>query len=389
VSPTQSAGEGKGRSGAKPSTSQSSASSGTGKPSQGTRSASQSGGQRPNPRTPSQKNAGNRTVTPKSVKQRPAASGSGGKGGRQGPPRGRGPGGGASQPERSAGPSPRLLGLGAIVVVVIVVLVIVLVGINRHPAQKTSGNGDSPRSAATTALVTQVTSVPASVFQSIGLPSEITNYPKKVTKKESPLTINGLPVFLYEGAEYCPFCAAERWSMVMALSRFGTFSGLQTTYSSVSDFAPDTATFSFHGSTYKSTYVIFKPYELATNQQAASTTACNVNGYACLETPPTKYYNLLESVGGGSFPFMDFNNKIYQSGAEFENQPLTLQGLTYDQIASYLQNPSQSSNAKQVADAEVGSANYITAAICRITNNQPGDVCSASYIKAALNKQGV
>ena len=78
---------------------------------------------------------------------------------------------------------------------------------------------------------------------------------------------------LYEGAEYCPFCAAERWAMVMALSKFGTFWGLKLTNSSVSDFAPDTATFSFYGSTYTSKYLAFKPVELATNEPAASSTA--------------------------------------------------------------------------------------------------------------------
>jgi hypothetical protein len=31
---------------------------------------------------------------------------------------------------------------------------------------------------------------------------------------------------LYIGAEYCPYCAAERWPLVMALSKFGTFSNL-------------------------------------------------------------------------------------------------------------------------------------------------------------------
>ena len=42
-----------------------------------------------------------------------------------------------------------------------------------------------------------------------------------------PLTSDGKPLVVYIGAEYCPFCAAERWPMVVALSRFGTFSGLQ------------------------------------------------------------------------------------------------------------------------------------------------------------------
>ena len=43
------------------------------------------------------------------------------------------------------------------------------------------------------------------------------------------LTADGKPEVLYVGAEYCPFCAAERWPVVVALSRFGTWSGLSAT----------------------------------------------------------------------------------------------------------------------------------------------------------------
>ena len=39
-------------------------------------------------------------------------------------------------------------------------------------------------------------------------------------------TVDGKPQVVFVGAEYCPYCAAERWSMVMWLSRFGTFKNL-------------------------------------------------------------------------------------------------------------------------------------------------------------------
>jgi hypothetical protein len=188
---------------------------------------------------------------------------------------------------------------------------------------------------------------------------------------------------LYMGAEYCPFCGAERWAMIMALSKFGTFSGLRTTFSSPTDFAPDTATFSFYQSTYKSPYLAFQPYEMATNQPAASG-ACEINDYSCLQTNYSSYDNdLLTNLGGGSFPFMDFGNKLYQSGAGFENQPLALSGLTATTIATDLHNPKSA-----VAQAEDGSANYLTAALCEMDGNQPSSVCSASYIKNGEKKEG-
>jgi Domain of unknown function (DUF929) len=221
------------------------------------------------------------------------------------------------------------------------------------------------------------------VFTAVGYPSEITNFPKKV-KNQKPLTDPGLPEMLYMGAEYCPFCAAERWAMIMALSKFGTFTGLRTTFSSTSDFAPDTATFTFSSATYTSQYLAFKPFELATNQQASSSTACNVNGYACLDQNYTNAeYSLFQNLGGGSFPFMDFGNKVMQSGAGFENQPLALQGLDADQVASQLYNPKGA-----VAKAEVGSANFLTAAICIMTGNQPSSVCSTALVKQGEKKEG-
>jgi hypothetical protein len=221
------------------------------------------------------------------------------------------------------------------------------------------------------------------VFTKIGLPSEIVAYPKKVTG-QAALTTNGLPEMLYIGAEYCPFCAAERWSMVIALSRFGTFSGLNLTNSSVSDFAPDTATFSFYKSTYTSKYLAFQPFEVATNEPAATSASCNVNGYACLETVSQAQATLLQNLGGGSFPFMDFGNKTMQAGAGFQNQPLLLQGLQPADIAAQLSNPNSA-----IAQAEDGSANYLTGSICAMTGNQPASVCSAPYIKAAQKKAGL
>ena len=57
---------------------------------------------------------------------------------------------------------------------------------------------------------------------------------------------------------------------MVALSRFGTFSGLGLTTSSASDVYPSTPTLTFHGSTYSSDVISFVPVETKTNQPAAS-----------------------------------------------------------------------------------------------------------------------
>jgi hypothetical protein len=170
----------------------------------------------------------------------------------------------------------------------------------------------------------------------------------------------------------------------MALSRFGSFSGLKVTSSSVSDFAPDTQTLSFFGARYFSRFLVFKSYDLASNEPASPGAKCNVNSYACLQTPSASVTNLFQTLGSGSFPFMDFGNRVVQTGAGYENEPLALAGLTVAQIASQLSDPES-----DVARAEVGSANYLTAAICALTNNEPEPVCSMPVIEQAESKEGV
>jgi hypothetical protein len=66
-----------------------------------------------------------------------------------------------------------------------------------------------------------------------------------------PLTSGNLPIVLYIGAEYCPYCAQQRWPLMLALMRFGNFSGLSYTESSSTDVYANTATFSFRTAAYR------------------------------------------------------------------------------------------------------------------------------------------
>jgi Domain of unknown function (DUF929) len=251
---------------------------------------------------------------------------------------------------------------------------------NKKIAALHSGHGGTAHQ---TALDLAVAAIPSSVYAKVGLPSEIVNYPKRVSGHQR-LTAGGLPEMLYVWATYCPFCATENWALASALSRFGTFRGLTVTHSSVTDFAPDTETLDFTGASYSSPYLVFKPYDLATNQQSKRSSSCNVNGYTCLQTAPPSVSGLFESIGGGSLPFMDFGNKATEAGAGFENEPLALAGLTASQIAAQL-----SDSGSVVAKAEVGSANYLTAAICALTGNEPADVCQTPVVEQAESKEGV
>jgi hypothetical protein len=254
-----------------------------------------------------------------------------------------------------------------IVAVVIVVLALVVVKVATGAGGPKSGE---KASAASQGVIGAVTSVPADVLNTVGA-GTIKTPPTKISG--TPLTADGEPRVLYVGAEYCPYCAAERWAMVVALSRFGTFSGLGQTASSPSDVYPSTPTLTFHGANYTSKYLSFTGKEIQSNQV--------VNGqYAPLDTLDASDQQLMTTYDhGGGIPFIDIGGKYVISGASYD--PQTLHGMTHEEVASALSDPNS-----PVAKAIDGTANVITAAICDITGNQPSSVCTAPGVTAANAK---
>ncbi|MBX5449657.1 DUF929 family protein [Thermogemmatispora sp.] len=173
----------------------------------------------------------------------------------------------------------------------------------------------------------------------------------------------GKPEFFYWGAEFCPYCAAERWPVVVALTRFGTFSKLPETTSSDTDAYPNTATFTFHGSVYQSDYLDFAPVELEDRE-----------GHP-LEGPSVEQQQIIASLNpDGSIPFLDIANLYLVRGQSFD--PGILTGMSQRDIALQLTDP-----GTPIAKNILGVANYLTAAICVATGDQPARVCKTSYIQ--------
>jgi hypothetical protein len=85
------------------------------------------------------------------------------------------------------------------------------------------------------------------------------------------------------------------------------------------------------------------------------------------------------SANEGSIPFVDFANKIIEDGAFMD--PSILAGFTHVQIAQSLANPDA-----QPAQPILVSADYYTAAICKLTNNKPGSVCMMPVVKRAAKQ---
>ena len=279
-------------------------------------------------------------------------------------------------------PSPLLIAWGSVVLVVVVIVVLVV-------ARVTSGPGPSSSThqavvVASPTLVHEIASVPASVFDQVGvgIPSQFAGDAPIVISGQPPLSLDGRsPSVLYLGAEYCPYCAAQRWGMAVALARFGSWRGLDTTASGLLD--GDYSTLSFRRATLVSPTVHFVPVETCTNVVDPNATGCA--GYRPLRRPTEAEQAVLATYagppfvpgrGGISFPFIDVDNKVLFSGSSY--LPAVLTGLTQDQIARGLTDPTN-----PVTRSIIGTANIITAAVCAGTHGDPSAVCASAGVRAA------
>jgi hypothetical protein len=243
----------------------------------------------------------------------------------------------------------------AIVVLAVAVLVVVkATSDGTHKAKKSA--------AAPATVIGQVTSVPASVFDKVGA-GRPTGMPTRI---DAPITADGKPRVLYIGAEYCPYCAVERWPMIVALSRFGTWHGLRYAYSAPKpEVYPNTATFSFHGATYTSKYLSFTGVETETND------------FKPLDTLTAADSAIMKAHDAqGATPFFDVGGKFVTVGATYD--PKVVAGRTQAEIAAALSDPTSDTGS-----GVVGAANIITAQLCEVTGGQPAQVCSSAGVTAA------
>src|ERR1022692_1547461 len=255
-----------------------------------------------------------------------------------------------------------LLTGGSVVAVLAIVVAFVVIKAFTGPA-----SAGSNTATASASVVSDLTSVPASTLKAVGKGTALTYNAKPIISITGPaLTENGKPEVLYMGAEYCPFCATERWAMAEALSKFGTFAGLKFIHSSGTDTFPSTPTLTFYKSTYTSKYVAFTPVEELTvsKQKLQTATAAQQALLAKYDAAP-----YVPAADAGSIPFVDIGNKFMLSGAQYN--PQLLQGKTWAQVAAALKDPSN-----PIAKGADGAANTFTAAICKLTGNKPATACT-------------
>jgi hypothetical protein len=276
----------------------------------------------------------------------------------------------------------RYAALGLVVIAIILLGVLVVV---RHHENQTNGTSDvetiTPVPAPVMASVSQI---PSSVASAVGVgtadtPTTAPTATGNAPTWQSPAAGAGArPVVFFYGAEFAPYAAAERWPLVVALSRFGTFRALGLMQSSSSVAFSDTATFTFWQAHYSSVWV-----DLQTDERYSALNPSGV-GFMPLQKPTARQAASVAvyDTSTRTFPLLDIANHYVLVGSSFS--PSLLGGLSQSQISTDLATPTS-----PAAQAILASANEITAAICTVTGQRPAKVCSTHGVALADAKMGI
>ena len=249
----------------------------------------------------------------------------------------------------------RRLLLPIVSVAAVAAITAALVVVKVTSAQQANGESMAPA-----AVVRQITTVPTAVLARVS-GGPLAAGLQEVRTPGRPLVIGGKPAIVFVSEESCPFCAAERWPLAVALSHFGTWSHLGATRSSATDIYPSTATLSFRTARYQSATLSLRTTELADSlgRPLQAQTPLDTRLVSTFDVPP--YVNSADQ--SGAVPFLDIANRYILAGAQYS--PQVLAGLSTSQIARQLSNPSS-----PVARAIDGSARLIIAAINQVLHGQ-------------------
>lgn len=170
---------------------------------------------------------------------------------------------------------------------------------------------------------------------------------KFVEVSKDTIKRDGKLFVFFMGAEYSPYCAAERWAIVRALQKFGQWSGLNQTMSAARDEQfLNLPTYDFTEATYTSTHVEFvsretKDREFKPLQKLLKT-----------EEKLVHKYNPKKEI-----PFLLIGGRFMQIGSGFT--PKIFIGHTFRQTETELKKTE--SEIRKIIDEE---ASYIAALLC-------------------------
>jgi thiol-disulfide isomerase/thioredoxin len=193
--------------------------------------------------------------------------------------------------------------------------------------------------------------------------------PKKVLGKfmhvsDQPIKqTNGKPLIFFMGAGFCPFCASERWAIVRALNKFGTWQGLLETRSADHDEKYlNIPTVDFSRANYTSQYVEFVGRETADRN------------FEPLEELNQKDYDIIDTFNPDQIiPFLLIDGQFMQVGSGYS--PQLLEGMDHANVKSEIEDP-----ASSVGEAIRTEADNIVALICKSLGGS-ADICKTDKIK--------
>ena len=198
--------------------------------------------------------------------------------------------------------------------------------------------------------------------------------PKKVLGKfmhvlDEPLKReSGKSLLFFMGAGFCPFCAAERWAIVIALQNFGKWEGLVETKSADHDEKYlSIPTVSFVRAKYESAYVEFIGRETADRN------------FEPLQELDEKDLEIFDAFNPDQIiPFLLIDGQFMQVGSGYS--PQILEGIDHYKVKVELSNPNS-----PLGKAIKLESDNITALVCKCIGYK-ASACSAENIKNLIGK---
>jgi len=201
-------------------------------------------------------------------------------------------------------------------------------------------------------------------------PPEAASLALAQVRRESgePLVEAGRPLLFFMGAEWCPFCASERWALVKATSRFGRWSGLGELLSrSGQDYFPALPTYDLTKATYASAYINLRHKELAT-----------VEGDPLQKLSSFEERLVDEYDERGSVPFLFASGPAGRYTVELGFSPGLLSGRDFATLRKEVATDAPTPGVEAID----GQTEAITALICKLDGRQPAGVCAKGSIPA-------
>ena len=191
-------------------------------------------------------------------------------------------------------------------------------------------------------------------------PKEMSKQPKILGKfvevSKDTMRRGGKLFVFFMGAEYCPYCAAERWAIVRSLQKFGQWDGLKQTISAARD-EPflNLPTYDFTKDTYTSPHIEFVAREIQDREFKPLDKILKTEEKLLRKFNPKK-----------EIPFLLIAGRFAQIGSGFT--PKIFIGHTFRQTETELKKVE--SEIRKTIDEE---ANIISALLC--ASGLPPELC--------------